>query len=250
VQIIGHRGASGLAPENTLASFRLAADLGAQYIETDLQLTRDRRVVLLHDDKLRRTTSGRGFVGEKTLDELRRLDAGSWFPKRVLRKRRTPPRFAGEFIPTIEELFDLARQRSLGLYLEIKAPCAPGAEKAIVTAIHDAGALARSTIICFDRRVLARVREIDPEVPLGYLFSRPTRDAVARAVGAGAGTILPRANRVTGKLIAQAHRQNLKVVTWTVNDLRRMKQLIALGVDGIMSNFPDRLAAAVRGARI
>jgi glycerophosphoryl diester phosphodiesterase len=247
MEIIGHRGASGLAPENTLASFRLAADLGAQFVETDVQSTRDGRLILIHDDKLRRTTSGRGFVGEKTLGELRRLDAGAWFPKRVLRKRRAASRFAGERIPTIEELFDLARERSIGLYLEIKAPCAPGTEKAIVTAIQDAGALARSTVICFDRRVLARVRAIDPEIPLGYLFSRRTPDAVARAVGAGASTILPRVTRVTAKLIAEARRHHLKVVTWTVNDPKRMKQLIALGVDGIMSDFPDRLAAVVRG---
>ena len=117
MQVIGHRGASGHAPENTMAAFRLAADFGAGYIETDLQLTRDRRLILLHDDKLQRTTNGRGPVAGKTFDELRKLDAGSWFPKRVLGKRRAAARFAGERIPAIEELFDFARERDIGLYL-------------------------------------------------------------------------------------------------------------------------------------
>lgn len=248
MQIIGHRGASGLAPENTLAAFRLAADLGAQAIETDLQLTRDGRLILLHDPKLQRTTNGRGLVSAKTFDELRRLDAGSWFPKRVLGKRRAPRRFAREVIPSIEELLDLARERDIGLYLEIKAPCAPGTEEAVVSAIHGAGALARCNVICFDLGVLLAVRKFNPDIALGYLFDKRMPSAVARAVSAGAGTILPRANRVTAKLIAEARRHNLKVVTWTVNDAKQMKRLMALGVDGIMSNFPDRLAAMVRGA--
>jgi glycerophosphoryl diester phosphodiesterase len=246
MQVIGHRGASGHAPENTLAAFRLAADLGAQAIETDLQLTRDGHIVLVHDDKLQRTTSERGLVTAKTLDELKTLDAGSWFPKRVLRKRRAASRFAGERIPTLEELLDLARERALYLYLEIKAPCAPGTEQAVVTAIREAGALARCAVICFDPAVLGGVRQADSAVPLGYLFNRRQKDAVSRAVAAGAKIILPHASRVTSKLIAEAKREGLKVVTWTVNDSKQMKQFMALGVDGIMSDFPDRLAALVR----
>ena len=243
--VIGHRGASGAAPENTLAAFHLAADLGAQYVETDLQLTRDGRLVLMHDEKLQRTTNGRGLVTSKTFHELRWLDAGSWFPKRILGKRRAPPRFAGERIPSIEELLDLARERDIGLYLEVKVPCAHGAERAVVAALRAAGALARCTVICFDVSVLLRVRELDPAVALGYLFDKRLPDAVARAISAGAGTILPRADRVTPKLIQEARAHNLKMVTWTVNDKKIMKELIALGVDGIMSDFPDRLAAVV-----
>jgi glycerophosphoryl diester phosphodiesterase len=246
MQVIGHRGACGLAPENTLAAFRLAADLGAQAIETDLQLTRDGRIVLVHDDKLQRTTNGRGLVTAKALDELKRLDAGAWFPKRVLRKRRAASRFTDERIPTLEELLDLARERDIGLYLEIKAPCAPGTEQAIVTAIHEAGALARCAVICFDPAVLGRVRKIDPAVTLGYLFKRRQRNAVARALATGAKVILPHVSRVTPKLIAEAKRGGLQVVTWTVNDIKQMKQFMRLGVDGIMTDFPDRLAAVVR----
>jgi glycerophosphoryl diester phosphodiesterase len=248
VQVIGHRGASGLAPENTLAAFRLAGDLGAQAIETDLQMTRDGRLVLMHDEGLQRTTNGRGLLATKTFPELRDLDAGSWFPKRVLRNRRGSPRFAGERIPSIEELLDLARECNLELYLEMKTPCAPGTEKAVAAAIRSAGALARSTVICFDLGVLRRVRQIDPAVKLGYLFNKRLPDAVALAVAAEAKTILPHASRVTVKLIAEAKQNGLKVVTWTVNDPKRMKELIEAGVDGIMTDFPGRLAALANNA--
>jgi len=247
MEIIGHRGASGHAPENTLAAFRMAADLGARAIETDLQLTRDGRLVIMHDDTLQRTTSGRGAVTAKTFEELRRLDAGSWFPERILRKSRSARRFAGERVPSIEEVFELAAARDIGLYLEMKAPCAPEAAEAVVAAIRAAGAAARSTVICFDADVLKRVRAMDPAVAVGYLFSGRLRDAVARAESAGARTILPRRDRVTPKLIADAGRRGLQVVTWTVNDPKQMKRLMALGVDGIMSNFPDRLAAVAGG---
>jgi glycerophosphoryl diester phosphodiesterase len=247
MEIIGHRGASGLAPENTMAAFRLAADLGARYIETDLQLTRDGRLILLHDEKLQRTTNGRGFVLTRTFDELRDLDAGSWFPKRILGKRHAPRRFSGERIPSIEELFNLAYERDLGLYLEIKAPYAPGIEQAVIAAIRNAGALARSTVICFDLDILLNVRKIDRAIAIGYLFSKRLPDAVARAVAAGAGTILPHASRVTPRLMAQAKQNRLKVITWTVNSPKKMKKLSDLGVNGIMSNFPDRLVAATNG---
>jgi glycerophosphoryl diester phosphodiesterase len=240
--IIGHRGASGLAPENTLAAFRLAADLGVQSIETDLHLSRDGRLVIFHDSTLARTTDGRGRLSGKSLDELKRLDAGSWFRRREPGKRAARP-FAGERIPTVEEVLDFARQRDIRLYLEMKAPSGSGAEEAVVAAIRGAGALNRCHVICFDLDVLARVRQIEPAIPLGYLFSKRMRNAVSRAVDAAVDTLLPRANRVTAKLIAEAKRHDLKVVTWTVNEPKQMKKLITLGIDGIMTNYPDRLAA-------
>jgi glycerophosphoryl diester phosphodiesterase len=102
-------------------------------------------------------------------------------------------------------------------------------------------------VISFDLDVLARVRRIEPVLLLGYLFSKRSPDAVARAVDAGARTVLPRADRVTPELVAEARRNDIKVVTWTVNDPKEMKALMAMGLDGIMTDFPDRLAALVRG---
>ena len=240
--IIGHRGASGVAPENTLTAFRRAAELGAQYIETDLQLSRDARPVAIHDDTLQRTTDGRGPVSARTLEELRRLDAGSWF-----RGGSGGERFAGERIPTVEEVLAFGREHDVGLYLEMKAPSATGAELAVVAAVHSSGDLFRTNVISFDLGVLEKLRNIEPMLVLGYLFSKRSPDAVARAVGAGARIVLPRADRVTPELVAEAKRNDLKVVTWTVNDPKQMKALIDMGVDGIMTDYPDRLVALVRG---
>ncbi len=240
--IIGHRGASGTAPENTLAAFRRAVELGAQYIETDIQLSRDAHLVALHDDTVQRTTDGRGSVAALTLEQLRRLDAGSWF-----RATDEPERFAGERIPTIEEVLSFSREQDINVYLEIKAPRASGVEHAVVAAVHAASALLSSYVISFDLGVLERVRRIEPVLVLGYLFNTRSPDVVARAVDAGARTVLPRADRVTPELIAQAKRNDLKVVTWTVNDPLEMKSLMNMGVDGIMTDYPDRLAALVRG---
>ena len=240
--IIGHRGASGVAPENTLAAFRRAAELGARYIETDLHLSRDARLVALHDDTLQRTTDGRGPVAARTLEELRRLDAGSWF-----RGGNGQGSFAGERIPTVEEVLAFAREYDIGMYLEIKAPRASGAEHAVVAAVHAASALLTSNVISFDLGVLERVRKIEPVLLLGYLFNKRLPDAVAQAANAGARTVLPRADRVTPELVAQAKRNDIKVVTWTVNDPKQMKAFMEMGVDGIMTDFPDRLAALVRG---
>lgn len=245
--IIGHRGASGLAPENTLAAFHLAADLGVHSIETDLQLSRDGRLIIFHDSTLARTTDGRGRVSGKSLDELKRLDAGSWFRRRVPGKRAARP-FNAERIPTVEEVLVFARERNIRLYLEMKTASGSGAEEAVVAAIRAAGALDRCHVICFDLDVLARVRELEPAIPLGYLFSKRmrVRTAVDRAVDAGADTLLPRANRVTAKLVAEARRRDLNVVTWTVNKPKQMKKLISLGIDGIMTNYPGQLAALLR----
>ena len=180
-----HRGASGVAPENTLAAFRRAAEIGAGFIETDLHLSRDARLVALHDDTLDRTTNARGPVGARTLDELRKLDAGAWFQGK-------PPdgvagEFAGERIPTIEEVLAFGRERDLGLYLEIKAPGASGAEHAVVGAVRAANEVGRTVVLSFDPGVIERVRKYEPLLMTGLLFSERMPDAVKRAVGVGRG---------------------------------------------------------------
>jgi glycerophosphoryl diester phosphodiesterase len=238
VWVIAHRGASGIAPENTLAAFRKAVELGAGFIETDLQLSRDARLVGLHDDTLDRTTDGRGPVSAKTLEELRRFDAGSWFQRP---SNHEPANFAGERIPTIEEILAFGREHEIGLQLEIKATGPSGAEHAIVGALHACGEVARSVVMSFDVSTLRRVRELDPLVMTGYLFSDRASAAVATAVSAGARQLLPRADRVTRELVSDAHAHDLKVVAWTANSPEEMQKVISAGVDGIITDYPDRL---------
>src|SRR5271169_4705269 len=154
--VIAHRGASGVAPENTLAAFRRAAEIGAGFIETDLRFSRDARLVAVHDDTLDRTTNGKGPVAAKALEELRKLDAGAWF--RAQQPDGAAAKFAGERIPTVEEVLAFGRERDLGLYLEIKAPGASGAEHAVVGAVRAANEVGRTVVLSFDSGVIERVR--------------------------------------------------------------------------------------------
>ncbi len=235
--VVAHRGASGHAPENTLAAFRRAVELGATFIETDLQLSRDSRLVAIHDDRLDRTTGGRGPVHDLTLAELRQLDAGSWFDLQ----------FAGERVPTVEEILTFARQFDVVCYLEIKATGTWGAEHAVVAAVREAGEAARVVVLSFDSSVLASVRRMDATVMTGYLFSQLSADAVERAVNVGARQLAPRGDLVTPELLAAARRADLQVVTWTINEPEHMRMLADAGVDGIMTDYPDRLVSVLRG---
>ena len=241
--VIAHRGASGIAPENTLAAFRKAVELGAAFIETDLQLSRDARLVALHDDTLERTTNGSGPVSSRTLEELRKLDAGSWFGGSA---NEAHAGFASERIPTIEEILAFGREHEIGLFLEVKPTGPSGAEHAIVGALHACGEVPRSVVLSFSPSVLKRVRQLEPLAVTGFLFSDRLPAAVATAVDAGARQLLPQTDRVTRELVAEAHAHDLRVVAWTANTVDEMRKLISAGVDGIITNYPDRLVALLR----
>ena len=238
--VIAHRGASGGAPENTLAAFQRAVELGAQFIETDLHLTRDARFVAIHDATLERTTNGHGSVHEASLAELRELDAGHWFDRQYM----------GERIPTLDEVLNFSRERDVVFYLELKYDTAWGMHHALVAALQNAQNTARTIVISFDPSTLAALRRLDPSIMTGVLIEDAKSDAVKTALDVGARQICPRASLVTPELLAEAHRADLHVATWTVNKADDMRNLIALGVDGIMTDFPDRLRAVLEDARV
>jgi glycerophosphoryl diester phosphodiesterase len=235
VWVVGHRGASGHAPENTLAAFRRAVELGATFIETDLQVTRDSCFVALHDDTLDRTTNGRGPVHRHTLVEVRELDAGSWYG----------PQFTGQRIPTLEEILQFTREKDVVFYLEMKARGVWGLEHSLIASLRASGVAARTVLLSFDPATLAAVRHIEATLMTGLLCDQPSGDVVARAVRAGARQLAPRADLVSPALIAEARSADLQVVTWTVNEPRHIRALVSMGVDGIMSDYPDRLVTAL-----
>ncbi len=234
--VIAHRGASGTAPENTLAAFRRAVEQGAGFIETDLHLSRDGKIVTIHDDTLERTTNGRGEVKAHTLEELRALDAGAWFA----------PEFAGERIPTLDELLALAARADLSLYLEIKGGSAYGIERALGGALRGRPEAMRVVVLSFEPHVLELVHQLDRLLMTGLLFDDNAADVVERATRVGARQLAPRGDRVSRDLVERAHIAGLQVVTWTINKPEQMRALAAAGVDGIMSDFPDRLAAVLK----
>jgi glycerophosphoryl diester phosphodiesterase len=240
VWIVGHRGASGHAPENTMAAFRRAVEMGASYIETDLHLTRDARIVAIHDSTLDRTTSGHGAVHAKSLEELRLLDAGAWF------KSSNGESFSGEIIPTIDEILQFSRRHDIVFYLEIKSGGTWGIEHAVVGALREFGGTARIVILSFEPVVLESVHDLDSTMMTGYLCEYPAPDLIERAIQVGARQLAPRGDLVTPDLVSKAHLAGLQVVTWTINEPDRMRQLIATGVDGIMTDYPDRLVKVLK----
>jgi len=238
--VIAHRGASGHAPENTLAAFRRAVALGASFIETDLHLSRDAHFVAIHDDTVNRTTNGQGKVHDLTLVDLRRLDAGSWFGSE----------FSGERIPTLEEILEFSKKNDVVFYLELKPAGAWGGEHALVGALRESGEIARTIVISFDAGIIAALRKIEPTLMTGLLFDGQTDQPLERAVEVGARQLAVRGDLVTPALIAEAHKRDLQIVCWTVNQPAHMRMLIEAGADGIMSDYPDRLVAALPKQKI
>jgi len=236
VLVIAHRGASGNAPENTLAAFRKAVALGATFIETDLQLSRDAHFVAIHDDTVNRTTTGQGAVHGMTLTELRRLDAGSWFGSE----------FIGERIPTLEEILEFSKKHDVVFYLEIKPGGSWGGEHALIGALRESGEIPRVVVISFDAAIVLGLRKIEPTLMTGLLYDGQIENPLDKAVAIGARQLLVRGDLVTPALLANARKKDLQVVCWTVNHPAHMRMLAAAGVDGIMSDYPDRLAAAVK----
>ncbi len=234
--VIAHRGASGHAPENTLAAFRKAVSLGAAFIETDLQLSRDAHFVAIHDATVDRTTNGQGAVHNLTLAQLRQLDAGSWFGSE----------FSGERIPTLEEILQFSKKNDVVFYLELKPGGSWGGEHALIGALRESGEIARAVAICFDPSVVLNLRKIEPTVMTGLLYDGQLENPTEKAVEVGARQLIARGDLVTPALLEQARKKDLQVVCWTVNHPAHMRMLIAAGVHGIMSDYPDRLVAAIR----
>jgi len=223
-----------------MSAFRRAVELGARFIETDLQLTRDARVIAIHDSTLDRTTNGKGPVHLMPRDEIRALDAGTWFGS------RDGASFAGERVPTLEEILAFAKERDIIFYLEIKSGGAWGVEHAVVAAVRDSGQAAHAVILSFEPAILDSVNRLDSTLMTGFLCEHPSNDLVERAVRAGARQLAPRGDLVTSALVDKAHHAGLQVAAWTINEPDQMRHLISAGVDGIMTDYPDRLVAVLQ----
>jgi glycerophosphoryl diester phosphodiesterase len=247
---IGHRGASGYAPEHTIPSYDLALEQGADYIEIDLQMTKDGVLVAMHDDTLDRTADApegvpkqfcSGPVIKRTLEQIKQCDVGSWFG----------PEYAGEQIPTLEEIFQ-RYGTSVNYYIETKNPeAAPGMEKELLSLMGEYHLIEPAEdnwqvlIQSFSAKSLMTIHEMNEDLPLIQLFSstetsktiQDQLDLVSTyAVGIG-----PSMTDVDAALVEAAHALCLDVHPYTVNEKADMRALIDLGVDGMFTNFPDRL---------
>lgn len=241
VLIIAHRGAAGEAPENTLAAFELAIRQGADGIELDVHLSRDGVPVVIHDARLERTSSGTGRVRDHTANQLRRLDAGSWFNRQYPAKART--RYTGRKIPLLRETLEWVRERNSLAFIEVKpgAPACPDIEGKVLEEIYRTGVESLTTVISFRLATLRRVRALDSRIPLGLDFTRPLL-ALRRAKSVRARAVLAYWPLATPRFIRRAHQAGLQVFAWTVNQPAAMQRKMLHGVNGILTNYPARLA--------
>ena len=217
-----------------MAAFKKAVALGATFIETDLRLSRDARFIAIHDETVNRTTNGQGKVHDMTLGVLRQLDAGAWFGSE----------FAGERIPTLEEILEFSKKNDVVFYLELKPSGSWGGEHALIGALRESGEVARCVVISFDPSILATLRKIEPTLMTGVLYDGQIPDPQKAALEVGARQIAVRGDLVTPHMIEEAGKRDLQVVCWTVNHPAHIRLLMRAGVDGIMSDYPDRLVAA------
>jgi len=237
---IAHRGASALAPENTMAAFERAIELGADAIEFDLHLSRDGELVVIHDDTLDRTTDGNGPVHERSLEEIKRLDAGRWFGED----------FASQRIPTLMEMLDRFAGK-VPLALEVKAGSSffPGIEEKVVSALRQYQAIGQAAIASFDHYALRRLKETEPTIrTAALLVGRPVSIA-ALAGDAKADAVALERSLVTKTDVEACHAAGLQLVVWVVNDPAQMRHFIGLGVDGIITDRPDLLRMALNVQR-
>lgn len=221
---IGHRGAMGYEPENTLASFQKAIFLGVDMVELDVHLCKTGELVVMHDETLERTTNGSGRVEEKTIADLKELDAGN-----------------GQKIPTLAEVFDLIDKNiQINIELKGKDTAKPLAEL-IEQYLQKGWGKELFFVSSFNHGELKRFKELMPDVRVGFATRENPSDCVNLAKNMNAWSVNSCFEFTDQKFIDQAHGNNLKVLAWTVNELRDIERMKALGVDGIISNFPDRI---------
>ncbi|HEY2328465.1 MAG TPA: glycerophosphodiester phosphodiesterase family protein [Verrucomicrobiae bacterium] len=220
----GHRGACGYEPENTLRSVRKALEFGADGIEVDAHLA-DGRLMVIHDDTLKRTTGGAGRVGEKSFAYLRSLDAGK-----------------GERIPTLEEVFDAVNRRAV-INVELKGPgTAEPVVRLIVQYVQERGWRYEDFLVSsFDRAQIQAAKNLSPEIRIGALIEKVPPGLAAFAERLGAWSLHPGKRCVTRELVANAHQRGLKVFVFTINRPADIALMGALGVDGVFTDFPDRV---------
>ncbi|MCK2185209.1 glycerophosphodiester phosphodiesterase [Halomonas getboli] len=269
-QIIAHRGASGHAPEHTWPSYEKAREMGADYLELDLHMSADGELMVIHDDTLDRTTDGEGKVKEHSLAELKALDAGSWFNK--AHPERADEAYEGARMLTLDEVIDRYGS-DVRYYIETKSPERyPELQRALVDTLEANGLVASGSVVIqsFSQGSLQQIHQLNADIPLVQLvWYSPAEDgsgltewtgvtpdpaeisdadfqAIADyAVGIGPNVVYDSEDVIDAGFVEQAHDNGLLVHAYTINDPEQMQRLLDWGVDGMFTNFPDRLSGLV-----
>jgi glycerophosphoryl diester phosphodiesterase len=238
--VFGHRGALTIAPENTIASFQKAREMGADGVELDVMLCADGKVVVSHDYALERTTDGKGRIADLPLSRLKALDAGSWFS----------PQFAGERMPTLPEILVWAGEDTL-LNIELKSQSlrTDGLEQRVIALVREYQMEHRVVLSSFNPLALRRVKRMAPNLHTGLLYAGDLPIFLRRAwlrPWALVDALHPQFEMVNEAYLAWAKRSGYRVNVWSPTEASEMKRLIGLDVDIIITDRPDLLAQALK----
>ena len=247
---VSHRGASGYAPEHTLISYEMGEKLKGDYIEIDLQMTKDGQLIAMHDETLDRTTNGTGLVKDFTLAEIKELDAGSWFNEKYPQYAQLS--YEGLTVPTLEEVFQEFGKNE-NYYIETKSPeVYPGMEEELLRLVEKYDINKKKLLVqSFSAESLLKMHELDPSVKLvqllWYTADAVITDAEIAAMKQYAIGIGPNHTYLNEEYVQQVVNSGLEIHPYTVNDKETMKKLIDWGVTGMFTNFPDLLHEVKKG---
>ncbi|MDR6226833.1 glycerophosphodiester phosphodiesterase [Desmospora profundinema] len=255
---VAHRGASAYAPEHTIPSYKLGDRMKGDYIEIDLQMTKDGHLIAMHDETLDRTTNGTGQVKDHTLAQIKELDAGSWFNETY--PQYAKKKYAGLKVPTLDEV--LAHFGSdKKYYIETKAPeVYPSMEEELLRILDKHGLTTKEKlenknvlVQSFSQASLLKMYHLNPDVPLVQLFWYDTpgsiTDGELEAVKRYAIGVGPNFQRIDREYVQQVRKHGLEIHPYTVNEKADMEKLIEWGVTGMFTNHPDRLHEVLRGKK-
>ncbi|MEW4089183.1 glycerophosphodiester phosphodiesterase family protein [Bacillus altitudinis] len=229
--IFAHRGSSSAAPENTIAAFDVAVEQGADYIELDVQMTMDQHVVVIHDDTVDRTTNGNGLVKSYTLDQLKKLDAGSWFDHQ----------YTNERIPTLQEILERYSQR-IGILIEIKHPKRQiGIEKAVARIINRFAYSRHIMIQSFDVHALQRIKAFAPSLRTALIIKPDVFKLTKRKLttySSFANCLNMKKTMINRWWIDRIHTFGMDVFIWTVKDQKTADRIKKYPIDGVVTDNP------------
>lgn len=229
MKILGHRGAAGTSPENTLLSFARGLELAVDGFEFDVQLSRDGEIVICHDERVDRTSDGVGWIKDFSLKELKKLNFGVKF-------RTYAP------IPTLAELLEMLKGRSLTLNVEIKTGLIeyPGIVGRVVRLLEEYNVASQCIISSFEHKTIVEVMENYPQLNTGLLYDCGAIAPWIYAQNLGAGNLHPHLDFVTPELVRESHSLGIGINTWTVDEIWEMERVATSGVDIVITNYPER----------
>lgn len=231
-KIIAHRGASTLAPENTMPAFELAYQQGAEGIETDVHLTKDTIPVLIHDEHVKRTTNSIGYIKDYTFEQLKQLDAGSWFS----------PKFAGSEIISLEEFLKWIQDKPLCLNIELKNNKIDykNLENIVYDMISHYQLLDRTTLSTFNPSSVKRLKTFNSKIGIALLTSKRSKNLVSNAKDLGANAIHIKYGLLNQLLVDKCHQEEMAIRVYTINKYKHMIRCFKTGCDGIFTDIPHK----------